>query len=293
MTTKSATKTKPSAATAEGKEFIISRVIDAPLERVWKAWTDAKQLKNWWGPKGFEIVSTKVNLRPGGIFHYHLRSADGQDMWGKFTYHEIVPQKRLVFVVSFSDEAGGVTRHPLHEKWPLTILSSVTFAQANGRTTVTVRWIPVDATKVERETFEDGRESMKAGGPELSTGSTTIWRRLEPLARAWRARVTRMHRRRWQGRQADLVPAQCEAQAEHLQIARPSRPRQRQGHEGQADRRHGPQVNAVRCKAHDLRRLQGHRRGLSLSAGRTTSPWVVSKPIRLGAGLGKKWDDWR
>ena len=47
MTTKSATKTKPSAATAEGKEFIISRVIDAPLERVWKAWTDAKQLKNW------------------------------------------------------------------------------------------------------------------------------------------------------------------------------------------------------------------------------------------------------
>ena len=163
MTTKSATKTKPSAATAEGKEFIISRVIDAPLERVWKAWTDAKQLKNWWGPKGFEIVSTKVNLRPGGIFHYHLRSADGQDMWGKFTYHEIVPQKRLVFVVSFSDEAGGVTPHPLHEKWPLTILSSVTFAQANGRTTVTVRWIPVDATKVERETFEDGRESMKAG----------------------------------------------------------------------------------------------------------------------------------
>ena len=163
MTTKSATKTKPSAATAEGKEFIISRVIDAPLERVWKAWTDAKQLKNWWGPKGFEIVSTKVNLRPGGIFHYHLRSADDQDMWGKFTYHEIVPQKRLVFVVSFSDEAGGVTRHPLHEKWPLTILSSVTFAQANGRTPVTVRWIPVDATEVERETFEDGLESMKAG----------------------------------------------------------------------------------------------------------------------------------
>jgi uncharacterized protein YndB with AHSA1/START domain len=164
MIAKTAAKTNPStAAKAEGQAFTISRVIDAPLDRVWKAWTDAKQLKHWWGPKGFEIVSTKVDLRPGGTFHYHLRSPDGQDMWGKFTYHEIVPQKRLVFVVSFSDEAGGVTRHPLHEKWPLTILSSVTFAQANGRTTVTVRWIPVDATEVERETFEDGRESMKAG----------------------------------------------------------------------------------------------------------------------------------
>jgi uncharacterized protein YndB with AHSA1/START domain len=74
----------------------------------------------------FEIVSTKVDLRPGGVFHYHLRSPDGQDMWGKFIYREIVPQKRLVFVVSFSDEAGGVTRHLLHEKWPLTILSTVT-----------------------------------------------------------------------------------------------------------------------------------------------------------------------
>ena len=130
---------------------------------MWKAWTDAKQLKNWWGPKGFEIVSTKVNLRPGGIFHYHLRSADGQDMWGKFTYHEIVPQKRLVFVVSFSDEAGAVTRHPLHENWPLTIHSTVTFAETNGKTTVTVRWIPVDATETERTTFEEGRESMKVG----------------------------------------------------------------------------------------------------------------------------------
>ena len=130
MTAKSATKTKPSAAAnTEGKEFTISRVIDAPLERVWRAWTDAKQLKNWWGPKGFEIVSTKVDLRPGGVFHYHLRSPDGQDMWGKFIYREIVPQKRLVFVVSFSDEAGGVKRHPLHERWPLTILSTVTFAE--------------------------------------------------------------------------------------------------------------------------------------------------------------------
>jgi uncharacterized protein YndB with AHSA1/START domain len=164
MTAKSATKTKPSAAAnAEGKEFTISRVIDAPLERVWRAWTDAKQLKNWWGPKGFEIVSTKVDLRPGGVFHYHLRSPDGQDMWGKFIYREIVPEKCLVFVVSFSDEAGGVKRHPLHEKWPLTILSTVTFAEANGKTTVTVKWIPVDATESERKTFEEGRESMQAG----------------------------------------------------------------------------------------------------------------------------------
>jgi len=81
MIAKTAAKTNPStAAKAEGQAFTISRVIDAPLDRVWKAWTDAMQLKHWWGPKGFEIVSTKVDLRPGGVFHYHLRSPDGQDI---------------------------------------------------------------------------------------------------------------------------------------------------------------------------------------------------------------------
>ena len=64
---------------------------------MWKAWTDAKALKKWWGPKGFEVVSTKVDLKPGGIFHYLLRSPNGQDMWGKFVYREIVPRRAARF----------------------------------------------------------------------------------------------------------------------------------------------------------------------------------------------------
>jgi uncharacterized protein YndB with AHSA1/START domain len=97
-----ATKAKPSpAASIAAEEFVITRVVDAPLKRAWKAWTDPKQLKQWWGPKGFEIVSTKVDLKPGGIFHYRLRCPDGQDMWGKFVYREIVPEERLVFIVAF------------------------------------------------------------------------------------------------------------------------------------------------------------------------------------------------
>jgi uncharacterized protein YndB with AHSA1/START domain len=84
-------------------------------------------------------------------------------MWGKFIYREVVPQRRLVFIVCFSDEMGGVTRHPMSPDWPLTTLSTVTFAEANGNTTITVKWIPVDATEAERKTFEDGRDSMKAG----------------------------------------------------------------------------------------------------------------------------------
>ena len=159
------TKTRPGAAKQPAKfEFVIMRIFDAPRERVWKAWTEAERLGKWWGPKGFDIVSVKLDLRPGGTFHYLLRSPEGQEMWGKFIFREIVPQERLVFVVSFSDAEGGLTRHPMSPDWPLTMLSTVTFADTGtGKTTITVKWVAYEATEAERKTFEAGKDSMKAG----------------------------------------------------------------------------------------------------------------------------------
>ncbi|MGH6832455.1 MAG: SRPBCC domain-containing protein, partial [Methyloceanibacter sp.] len=61
------TKTRPGAAKQPAEfEFVIMRIFDAPRERVWKAWTEAERLGKWWGPKGFDIVSVKLDLRPGG-----------------------------------------------------------------------------------------------------------------------------------------------------------------------------------------------------------------------------------
>ena len=157
-----AAKNKPATKPA-GFEFVISRVFDAPRELVWKAWTEPERLMHWWGPKGFKMRSAKLDSRPGGIFHYCLQSPDGNDLWGKFVFREIVKPERLVFVVSFSDEKGGMTHHPISPDWPLEMLSTVTFAEHQGRTTLTVKWIPIHATELERKTFEAGRESMKQG----------------------------------------------------------------------------------------------------------------------------------
>jgi uncharacterized protein YndB with AHSA1/START domain len=55
--------------------FVTSRVFDAPRERVWQAWTDPEHLKHWWGPKDFKVHTCKVDLRPGGIFHYWARES--------------------------------------------------------------------------------------------------------------------------------------------------------------------------------------------------------------------------
>ncbi len=151
---------------AEGRnpsEFIISRVLDAPRELVWKVWTECERLKHWWGPKGFTVSFCKNDLRPGGTFHYCLRSPDGQDIWGKFAYREIVKLERLVFINSFSDEKGGTTHHPMSPTWPLEMLSTITFADQEGRTKVTVQWVPFNATEEEIKTFEAGRDSMQQG----------------------------------------------------------------------------------------------------------------------------------
>jgi uncharacterized protein YndB with AHSA1/START domain len=146
------------------KEFVISRVYDAPRERVWQAWTESERLKQWWGPKGFKVHTCKVDLRPGGSFLYGMRTPDGGDTWGRFIYREIVAPKKLVFIVSFSDPKGGVTRHPWNETWPLHIMSTVEFEeQPAGKTQVTVRWLPHEASELERKAFDEGRDSMKQG----------------------------------------------------------------------------------------------------------------------------------
>lgn len=148
---------------AKSDEFVISRTFNAPLKRVWKAWTDPEQMAKWWGPKGFKATVKMLDLKPGGIFHYSLSSPQGQEMWGRFVFREIVPDKRLVFINSFSDPEGGMTRHPLHEDWPLQLTSTIIFAETDGKTTVTVRWAPYEASETERATFEAGRDSMQGG----------------------------------------------------------------------------------------------------------------------------------
>jgi uncharacterized protein YndB with AHSA1/START domain len=148
--------------TAE-EEFVITRTFDAPRELVWQAWTDPERLMRWWGPKGLTMLSCKVDLRPGGLFHYGMRTPDGHEMWGKFVYREIVPPERLVLVVSFSDAQGGITRHPMSSTWPLEVLNTMTLTESGGKTTLTLQSVPVNATGEERRTFKDGHRSMQQG----------------------------------------------------------------------------------------------------------------------------------
>ena len=145
------------------QEFVITRTFDAPRELVWAAWTDAKHLKEWFGPKGFKIVACDLDLKPGGVFHYGMQAPDGNIMWGKWTFREINPPKELVVVTSFSDKERGVTRHPMSATWPLETLSRTTFTEENGKTILTVRWTAINASETERSTFDAAHDGMTMG----------------------------------------------------------------------------------------------------------------------------------
>jgi uncharacterized protein YndB with AHSA1/START domain len=152
------------AGATQSKDFVLSRVFDAPRDLVWKAFTEAERMQQWWGPKGAKVTASKMDLRPGGTYLYGMQTPDGKVMWGKFAYREIVPPEKLVFINSFSDEKGGITRHPLSPSWPLQLLSVFTFEeQPDGKTKFTIRWSTHNATAEEQKAFDAGHASMTQG----------------------------------------------------------------------------------------------------------------------------------
>lgn len=145
-------------------DFVISRTFNAPRKLVWECFTKPERMKEWWGPKGVTVVHSKMDLRVGGTYLYGMKNPDGSVMWGRQVYREITPPSRLVFINSFSDEHGGLTRHPLAPTWPIEMYSVYTLEELpDGKTKFTVTWRPHNATAEEQKTFDAGHDSMRGG----------------------------------------------------------------------------------------------------------------------------------
>ena len=141
--------------------FVITRDFDAPRALVWRALTELEHLSQWMAPAGSQPGPGTLDLRVGGLYHYAIKLPDGQHMWGKWTFREIVPRERLVVVVNFSDAQRGVTRHPMSPVWPLSTLSTTTLTDAGSGTRMTLRWQALDATDAERATFDAAHSAME------------------------------------------------------------------------------------------------------------------------------------
>jgi uncharacterized protein YndB with AHSA1/START domain len=98
------------AAEAGKQDLVLTRVFDAPLEAVWKAWTEPEQVMKWWGPTGFTSPSCQIDFREGGKFIFHMRAPkemNNADFYTSGTYNKIVPAEFIEFTQGLSDKDGN------------------------------------------------------------------------------------------------------------------------------------------------------------------------------------------
>lgn len=126
------------------RDLIITRTFDAPLDLVWKAWTEPAHVMRWWGPNGFTCPSARVDFREGGTSLVCMRAPaemGGQDMYSTWDYTRIVPLERIEFTSKLADAEGNPVDPAalgLPPEFPTAIPTVITFKAVGTQTEMTV-----------------------------------------------------------------------------------------------------------------------------------------------------------
>lgn len=115
------------------RDFVHSRLIDAPRERVFRAFSNPAHLARWWGPKGFTSTFHEFDLRPGGVWRFVMHGPDGTNYSNESVFVEVLPPERVVF------------EHVSDHHFQMTL----TFSAQDGRTVV--EWRQLFDTAAERD----------------------------------------------------------------------------------------------------------------------------------------------
>ena len=114
---------------AADREIVLVRVLDAPRNAVFAAWTDPDAFCQWFGPDGFTCTVREMDVRPGGRARFDMTSGDGTVFTNRFDYLEVVPVERLVL-----DHGSDVDDDPARFRVTITLDE-----QADGKTVLTLR----------------------------------------------------------------------------------------------------------------------------------------------------------
>jgi uncharacterized protein YndB with AHSA1/START domain len=140
------------------RELVMTRIFDAPRERVFQAYTNPRLIPQWWGPARYTTTVDKMEVRPGGAWRYIHRGADGSEYGFKGVYGEVVPPERLVTTFEFEGMPGHVS------------VDTAVFEDLGGKTRLT-------ATSV-FQNAEDRGGMLSSGAEE---GAIETWERLAKL----------------------------------------------------------------------------------------------------------------
>ena len=143
--------TKSDSPAAGDLDLVLERMIDAPCDRLYRAWTEPELLKQWFAPRPFTTPVAELDVRPGGANCIVMRDPDGHDHPNRGVYLEVVPNERLVFTDAYTD-AWTPSAKPF-----MTVILS--FEAVGGRTRYTARvrhWTREDRDAHEAMGFHQG-----------------------------------------------------------------------------------------------------------------------------------------
>ncbi|HKH66899.1 MAG TPA: SRPBCC family protein [Reyranella sp.] len=133
------------------RELVLTRLINAPRAKVYRAWTDPELLKQWFAPKPYTTPIVEIDVRPGGSAYFVMRGPDGKDLPNRGVYLEVVPNEKLV-----STDAYVAAWEPSEKPFMTLIL---TFEDEGGKTRYTARvrhWTVADREAHEKMGFHEG-----------------------------------------------------------------------------------------------------------------------------------------
>ena len=133
------------------RELVLTRLIDAPREKLFRAWTEPKLIKQWFAPLPWTISAVELDLRPGGSSLFVMRDPDGNEFPNPGIYLEVVKNERLVFTDAFT-KAWEPSEKPF-------MTAIVTFEDEGGKTRYTARarhWTVADREAHEKMGFHEG-----------------------------------------------------------------------------------------------------------------------------------------
>ncbi|WP_437724950.1 SRPBCC family protein [Sorangium sp. So ce861] len=143
--------TNPDATSTSDRDLVLTRIIDAPREKVFKAWTDPELLKKWFAPQPFTTPFAELDVRPGGTSLIVMRDPQGNEYPNKGVFLEVVENERLVFTDAYT------TAWEPSEKPFMTVI--LTFEDQGGKTKYTARarhWTVADREAHENMGFHEG-----------------------------------------------------------------------------------------------------------------------------------------
>lgn len=145
----------------DNKTLIAERSFQAPLEKVWRAWTDSTILEQWWAPLPWKARTKSFSFTEGGAWHYFMEGPEGEKHWCMNTYLIITPLASFTAVDSFCDEQGAVDESLPTSHW------EVQFDTEGDMTNITVTTTYANEKDLETVTNMGMKEGFNQGLDQL------------------------------------------------------------------------------------------------------------------------------